>query len=142
MSSGDERPDGRTATPETLRLRTATQALRLQLDELPVDYDLDVSGDRFLAGLAFMFARNRYGCAESLLGAGFGGTVIGSIARSLFVDGLRWLWIGDQPDRRRTLLGDLRDERNQLCILLERTDANCANLPRYCSSCPCATSLT
>lgn len=112
-------------------LRKATRALRLHLDELPIDYDLDVSGDRFLAGLAFMFAGNRYDCAESLLGAGFGGSVVGSIARSLFVDGLRWLWIADQPDRRRALLGDLRDERNRLCITLERTKARCGNLPRW-----------
>jgi len=60
------------------------------LDTLPIEYDLDVSSDRFLAGLAFMFARQRYDCADSLIGAGFGGTVLGSIARSLFVDGLRW----------------------------------------------------
>jgi hypothetical protein len=143
VSSGyEERPDGRTATPETLRLRKATRGLRLHLDELPIDYDLDVSGDRFLAGLAFMFARNRYDCAESLLGAGFGGTVVGSIARSLFVDGLRWLWISDHPDRRRALLGDLRDERNRLCILLERTGASCRNLPRWFMPLPNVADLT
>lgn len=143
MSSGDQdRPDGRTATPETLRLRKATRALRLHLGELPIDYDLGVSGDRFLAGLTFMFAQNRYDCAESLLGAGFGGTVVGAIARSLFVDGLRWLWIGDQPDRRRALLGDLRDERNRLCILLERTNASCGNLPRWLMPLPDVADLT
>lgn len=60
----EERPDGRVATSETLRLRAATRALRLHLDELPIAYDLGVTGDRFLAGLAFMSARQRYDCAE------------------------------------------------------------------------------
>lgn len=142
MSCDDERPDGRKVTAETLMLRKATRALRLHLDELPIDYDLDVSGDRFLAGLAFMFAGNRYDCAESLLGAGFGGSVVGSIARSLFVDGLRWLWIAEQPDRRRALLGDLRDERNRLCITLERTKARCGNLPRWLMPLPDVADLT
>ena len=91
VSNGDEmRPDGRAPTPETRKLRVTTRALRYHLDTLPIEYDLDVSSDRFLAGLAFMFARQRYDCADSLIGAGFGGTVLGSIARSLFVDGLRW----------------------------------------------------
>ena len=54
MSNGGEiRPDGRALTPETRKLRVATRALRCHLDALPIDYDLDVSGDRFLAGLAF-----------------------------------------------------------------------------------------
>ena len=102
---GDEvRPDGRAIQAETARLRLATRALRYHLDELPIDYRLDVPGDRYLAGLAFMFARQRYDCADSMIGASFGGTVLGSIARSLFVDGLRWLWIGEQPKRRRSLL--------------------------------------
>ena len=83
------RPDGRPVTPETGRLRDATRALRLHLDELPIDYHLDVPGDRFLTNLAFMFARQRFDCADSLIGAGFGGTGLGSLARSLFVDGLR-----------------------------------------------------
>jgi hypothetical protein len=138
----DERPDRRTATLESLRLREATRALRLHLDELPIDYDLDVPGDRYLAGLAFMFARNRYDCADSLLGSGFGGTVVGSLARSLFIDGLRWLWISDRPDRRPALLGELRDERNRLCILLERTDASCGNLPRWLMPLPDIADLT
>jgi hypothetical protein len=87
VSSGDEQwPDGRAATPETVRLRRATRALRLHLDELPIDYDLDAPGDRFLARWAFMFTRQRYACADSMIGAGFGGTVIGSLARSVFVD--------------------------------------------------------
>src|SRR5690348_857885 len=117
--SDQQRPDGRVIMPETRRLRAATRALRLHLDRLPIDFQWDVTGDRFLAGIAFMGARHRYGCAESMLGAGFGGTVIGAIARSLLIDGLRWQWIGEQPDRRRTLLGELRDERNGLLIRLE-----------------------
>lgn len=143
MSESDEqRPDGRAATSETLRLRGATRALRLHLDDLPIDHDLDVPGDRFLAGLAFMFARQRYDCAESMIGAGFGGTVIGSMARSLFVNGLQWLWIGDQPERRRALVGELRDERNRLCVLLERTDASCGNLHRWLMPLPDIADLT
>ena len=63
-----------------------------------------------------MFARQRYDCADSMIGAGFGGTVLGFMARSLFIDGLRWLWIGQDPERRRSLLGDLILERNRLCI--------------------------
>jgi hypothetical protein len=143
MDSGDElRPDNRTPTPETRRLRAATRALRRHLDELPIDYDLDVSGDRFLARLAFMFARQRYDCADSMIGAGFGGTVLGSIARSLFVDGLRWLWISDRPERRRLLLGDLLEERNRLCILLEKTEASCPILPRWLMPLPAIADLT
>jgi hypothetical protein len=65
VSNGDEiRPDGREPTPKTRKLRVATRALRYHLDTLPIDYNLDVSGDRFLAGLAFMFARQRYDCAD------------------------------------------------------------------------------
>lgn len=143
MSNGDEmRPDDRTPTPETRKLRVATRALRHHLDTLPIDYDLDVSGDRFLAGLAFMFARQRYDCADSMIGAGFGGTVLGSIARSLFVDGLRWLWIGEQPERRRSLLGDLLEERNHICVLLEETDASCPILPRWFMPLPDIADLT
>jgi len=91
----EARPDGRMPSQETLKLRMATRALRVHLDTLPVDYRLDVTPDRFLAGLAFMSARHRYDCAESMIGAGFGGTVLGSISRSLFIDGLRWLKIGE-----------------------------------------------
>lgn len=143
MSAGDEmRPDGRITTPGTRQLRVATRALRHHLDELPIDYGLVVSGDRFLAGLAFMFARQRYDCAESMIGAGFGSTVLGSIARSLFVDGLRWLWIGDQPERGRCLLGDRLEERNHICILLEETDASCPILPRWFMPLPDVADLT
>ncbi len=143
VSSGDEmRPDGRAPTPETRKLRAATRALRMHLDTLPIDYNLNVPGDRFLAGLAFMFARQRYDCAESMIGAGFGGTVLGSIARSLFVDGLRWLWIGEQPERRRSLLGDLLEERNRICVLLEETDASCPILSRWFMPLPDVADLT
>lgn len=132
MTVGDEvRPDGRVVPPETLQLRVATRSLRYHLDELPIDYDHGASGDRFLAGLAFMFGRQRYDCADSMIGAGFGGTVLGAIARSLFVDGLRWLWIGEQPDRRRCLLGDLLQERSRICVVLEQTGASCPILPRW-----------
>jgi hypothetical protein len=143
MTDGSEdRPDGRAVTPETTRLRQATRALRLHLDELPIDYNLDVPGDQYLTAVAFMFARQRYACADSLIGAGVGGTVIGSIARSLFVDGLRWLWIGDDPARRRSLLGDLLDERNRLCILLETTGTTCPHLPRWLMPLPDVADLT
>ena len=143
VSTGDEmRPDCRTPTPETSKLRVATRTLRLHLDTLPIDYDLRVSGDRFLAGLAFVFARQRYDCADSMIGAGFGGTVLGSMARSLFVDGLRWLWIGRQPARRRCLLGDLLEERNGICVLLEESDATCPILPRWLMPLPDVTDLT
>jgi hypothetical protein len=143
VSNGDEtRPDGRAPTPETRKLRVATRALRYHLDTLPIDCNVDVSGDRFLAGLAFMFARQRYACADSMIGAGFGGTVLGAIARSLFVDGLRWLWISEQPERRYSLLGDLLEERNRICILLEETNASCPLLPRWFMPLPDVADLT
>jgi hypothetical protein len=136
------RPDGRTPTEETLELRAATRALRLHLDSLPINYNLSLSGDRFLAGLAFMFARQRYDCAESLIGSGFGGTVLGSIARSLFVDGLRWLWIAEEPERRRSLLGDLLQERHNICTLMGEADASCPILPRWLMPLPDVVDLT
>jgi hypothetical protein len=115
------------------------------LDELPVDYRLDLPGDRYLAGLAFMFARQRYDCADSMIGASFGGTVLGSIARSLFVDGLRWLWIGEQPEqpeRRRSLLGDLLEERNRICTVLDDADCSCPILARWLMPLPDIADLT
>jgi hypothetical protein len=143
MSDGAEtRPDGRASTQETQALRRATRTLRYHLDTLPIDLPRDVPGDRFLSGLAFMFARQRYDCADSLIGAGFGGTVLGSIARSLFVDGLRWLWIGERHERRRSLLGDLLEERNRICVLLEQTDASCPILPRWFMPLPDVADLT
>lgn len=140
---GDEvRPDGRAILAETARLRLATRALRCHLDELPIDYRLDVPGDRYLAGLAFMFARQRYDCADSMIGASFGGTVLGSIARSLFVDGLRWLWIGEQPKRRRSLLGDLLEERNRICTVMDDADCSCPILARWLMPLPDIADLT
>ncbi|GGK99469.1 hypothetical protein [Mangrovihabitans endophyticus] len=136
------RPDRRVETQQTRTLRAATRSLRLHLDTLPIDVSVDVSGDRFLAGLAFMFARQRYDCAESMIGAGFGGTVLGSMARSLLVDGLRWLWIGEQPHRRRALLGDLLEERNRICIALEKADASCPILTRWLMPLPAVADLT
>ena len=120
----------------------ATRALRYHLDELPIDFRLDVSGDRYLAGLAFMFARQRYACADSMIGASFGGTVVGSIARSLLVDGLRWLWIGERPERRRALLGDLLEERNRICKVLADTECSCPILPRWLMPLPDIADLT
>ena len=119
-----------------------TRALRIHLDTLPVDYRLDVTPDRFLAGLAFMSARHRYDCAESMIGAGFGGTVLGSISRSIFIDGLRWLWIGEAPERRRFLLGDLIEQRNRICIDLEEADATCPVLSRWLMPLPDVAGLT
>jgi hypothetical protein len=112
------------------------------MDELPIDYRLDVPGDRFLAGLAFMFARQRYDCSDSMIGASFGGTVLGSIARSLFVDGLRWLWIGQQPERRRSLLGDLLEERNRICTALDDAQCSCPILARWLMPLPDVADLT
>jgi hypothetical protein len=141
-SGDDNRPDDRAATPETAALRVATRALREHLDELPVDYNLNVPGDRFLTGLAFMFARQRYDCADSMIGAGFGGTVLGFMARSLFIDGLRWLWISQDPERRRSLLGDLLMERNHLRIQFETSQLFSEILPRWLMPLPDVADLT
>ncbi|MEW9554053.1 hypothetical protein [Nonomuraea sp. NPDC050783] len=131
-TSDASRPDGRVSSPETLHLRAATRALRLHLDKLPVDFHFWGPGDQFLAECAFPFARQRYDCAESMIGAGFGGTVLGSLARSLFDDGLRWLWIGDDPaNRRSALLGSMLEERNRVCMTLEWNHASCPILPRW-----------
>jgi hypothetical protein len=92
--------------------------------------------------MAFMFVSQRYACADSMIGAGFGGTVLGSIARSLLVDGLRWLWISEQPERRYSLLGDLLEERNRICILLEETNASCPLPPRWFMPLPDVADLT
>jgi hypothetical protein len=131
MSTTNSRPDGRPESPELLNLRAATRELRLHLDTLPIGYNLDAPPDQFLGGLAFMLARQRYACAESMLGAGFGGTVIGSLARSLFVEGLRWLWIGEAPARRRQILGDLLEERNRICLVFEQADVSDVSLSRW-----------
>jgi hypothetical protein len=143
LNRGDEsRPDGRAAGPETQRLRVATRALRFHLDALPIDYHLEGTPDRFVAGMAFMFARQRYDLADSMIGASFGGTVLGSIARSLFVDGLRWMWMGQDPERCRNLLGDLLAERNRICVLIEDTGASCPVLARWLMPLPDVADLT
>lgn len=139
----DDRPDGREVTPALLKLRAATRALRNHLDDLPIDYDQDSTGDRFLAGLGFMFSRQRYGCAESLIGGAMGGTVLGAMARSLFVDGLRWRWIGEDPEARRPLLlGDLLEERNNICEALRKQNVTAKNLPRWLMPIPPVADLT
>ena len=91
---GDEiRPDGRAISSKTARLRLATRALRYHLDELPIDYRLDVPGDRYLVGLAFMFARQRYDCAESLIGAcGLRPIRVGDIDKGHLIDDVFELW--------------------------------------------------
>lgn len=66
------RPDGREADHTTLRLRAATRALRMHLDDLSAVFHFDGAGDQFLAESAFPFARWRYACADSLLGSGTG----------------------------------------------------------------------
>lgn len=138
-----DRPDGREATPGLLRLRSATRALRNHLDDLPVDYNQDLTGDRFLAGMGFMYSRQRYGCAESLIGGAMGGTVLGAMARSLFVDGLRWRWIGEDPEGRRPLLlGDLLEERNKICEALRKNDVPLRNLSRWLMPIPPVADLT
>ncbi|GGB31673.1 hypothetical protein GCM10011492_22900 [Flexivirga endophytica] len=142
MTTGDKtRPDGRVSSAETLELRKATRALRLHLDELPIDYDEQVPPDRFLTGLAFMLARNRYDCAESMIGSGFGGTVIGALARSLLTDGLRWLWIAQDPKNRRAcLLGDLVEERSRLGGVLD--SGTCPAVRRWLMPFPPIADLT
>ncbi|SCK09493.1 hypothetical protein [Streptomyces sp. WMMB 322] len=132
-TTGDEtRPDGRISDEPTLQLRAATRALRLHLDELPVVFHHAGPADQFLAEVAFPLARQRYACAESLIGAGFGGTVVGALARSLLEDGLRWQWIAQAADERRpSLLGSMLDERNRILSCLEDSDASCPILARW-----------
>jgi hypothetical protein len=137
------RPEGRTPSPELIELRKATRALRLHLDELPIDFNEGLSGDRFLAGLAFMSGRQRYDCAQSMIGAGFGGTVLGALARSVFVDGLRRLWLVEAPATRRlSILGDLLEERSRICRVLRTTGSSCGNLPRWLMPLPDIAELT
>ena len=69
--------------------------------------------------------------------------MIGSLARSLFVDGLRWLWIGVAPASRRIrLLGSMMEERNRICLTLERYNASCPILPRWLAPLVGITDLT
>ena len=84
-----QRPDGRATSPETDRLRAATRALRLHLDYLPAVFHYDESAAEFFTERALPSARQRYDCAESLIGASFGGTVLGapSLAACLWVTG-------------------------------------------------------
>ncbi|MEU4522976.1 hypothetical protein AB0F52_30240 [Amycolatopsis sp. NPDC024027] len=132
LVSDDERPDGRASSPETRQLREATRALRLHLDYLPAVFHWGGAADLFFAELAWPFARQRYGCCDSLLGAGFGGTVLGAIARSLLIDALRWQWIGAAPRRRLpSLVGWMLEERSRICRTLEERDASCPILPRW-----------
>lgn len=64
VTTSAARPDGRAEMAELLALRTATRELRLHLDTLPIEYNLAVTADEFLAGKAFMLARQRYASAE------------------------------------------------------------------------------
>lgn len=137
------RPDGREETPELAELRDATRALRLHLNSLPVDFNEVTTPDRFLTGLAFMSACQRFEAAESMIGSGFGGTVLGSLCRCVFFDGLRWLWVSADPEtRRRALLGDLLAERNRMCKTLVPPDSSCGNLQRWLQPIPPIADLT
>ncbi|MFF2308206.1 hypothetical protein ACFVVP_37595 [Streptomyces sp. NPDC058128] len=127
-----EWPDGREVTPAITSLRAATRALRLHLDTLPVVFHFGRPPDQFLAEAAFPHARWRYACADSLLGSGIGGTVVGAIARSLFDDGLLWQWIAESPSVRRPgLLGGMLEERDRICGILAAHEVSCPNLARW-----------
>ncbi|HWU06802.1 MAG TPA: hypothetical protein VN520_10540 [Streptomyces sp.] len=113
-------------------LRAATRALRFHLDTLPAVFHFDGPGDQFLAESAFPYARWRYACADSLLGSGIGGTVVGALARSLFDDGLLWQWIAESPaERRQALLGSMLEERDRICGFLSAHEVSCPNLARW-----------
>ncbi|MEV6021755.1 hypothetical protein [Streptomyces sp. NPDC052036] len=125
-------PDGREVGPSLASLRAATRALRFHLDTLPAVFHFDGPADQFLAEAAFPYARWRYACADSLLGSGIGGTVVGAMARSLFDDGLLWQWIAQSPaERRPGLLDSMLQERNRICGYLASHDATCPNLARW-----------
>ncbi|MFF2622452.1 hypothetical protein [Oerskovia jenensis] len=110
---------------------------------MPIDFNDVTTPDRFLTGLAFMSARQRFEAAESMIGSGFGGTVLGSLCRSVFFDGLRWLWVSADPGtRRRALLGDLVLERNRMCRTLVPPDSSCGNLQRWLQPVPPLSDLT
>lgn len=140
--STDQRPDGRTVSQELNALREATRALRLHLDPLPVDYNLGDAPERFLTGLAFASARQRYDCAESFIGAGFGGMAAGALARGLLVDALRWTWIAASSGRSRRLLADLLAERSRICELVDELDVDVPSLPRWLQPLPNIAGLT
>lgn len=138
----DVRPDGRDAPDDVIRLRRATRALRLHLDTLPVDFNLGAIPDRFLNGLAFVSARNRYDYVESLIGAGFGGTAMGAISRGLLVDALKWEWISSRPQRLKSLPAELLRERDGICSLLDQTRTTCPILTRWLQPLPVIAGLT
>ncbi|MFF6835913.1 hypothetical protein ACFY84_29375 [Streptomyces sp. NPDC012438] len=95
-------------------------------------FHFDGPGDQFLAESAFPFARWRYACADSLLGSGVGGTVVGALARSLFDDGLLWQWIAESAtERRPALLGSMLEERDRICGYLDDHEVSCPNLARW-----------
>ncbi|MBT2445352.1 hypothetical protein J7E93_35795 [Streptomyces sp. ISL-36] len=95
-------------------------------------FHFDGPGDQFLAESAFPFARWRYACADSLLGSGMGGTVVGALARSLFDDGLLWQWIAESAaERRPALLGSMLEERDRICGYLVDHEVSCPNLARW-----------
>lgn len=58
------------------------------------------------------------------------------------MDGLRWLWIGEKPERRRSLLGDLLEERNRICTVLDDADCSCPILARWLMPLPNIADLT
>ncbi len=125
-------PDGREVDPALASMRAATRALRFHLDTLPAVFHFDGPADQFLAEAAFPFARWRYACADSLLGSGTGGTVVGALSRSLFDDALRWQWIAESPTERRPgLLGSMLEERDRICGFLATHEATCPNLARW-----------
>ncbi|OIJ85203.1 hypothetical protein BIV24_28965 [Streptomyces colonosanans] len=125
-------PDGREAEPSVASMRAATRALRSHLGTLPAVFHFDGPADQFLAEAAFPYARWRYACADSLLGSGIGGTVVGAMARSLFDDGLLWQWIAQSPaERRPGLLGSMLQERDRICGFLADHEATCPNLARW-----------
>ncbi|MEU2235607.1 hypothetical protein [Streptomyces vietnamensis] len=104
----------------------------MHLDTLPAVFHFGGPADQFLAEAAFPHARWRYACADSLLGSGIGGTVVGAIARSLFDDGLLWQWIAESPSERRPgLVGSMLEERDRICGTLADHEASCPNLARW-----------
>ncbi|WEK12324.1 MAG: hypothetical protein P0Y48_07470 [Candidatus Microbacterium phytovorans] len=107
-----------------------------------MDYNSGLGPDRFLAGISFNFARQRYGCAESLIGSGMGGVVLGAISRSVLVDGLMWRWIAADPSiRRPLLLGNLLRERSGICDSADKSGVSIANLPRWLMPIPLVADL-
>ncbi|WP_143231709.1 hypothetical protein [Agromyces cerinus] len=142
MRENTQRPDGRIAPGDVARLRNATRALRLHIDELPIDYRLGALPQRFLTGLAFASARQRFDCVESLIGAGFGGTAMGAMSRGLLVDALKWWWIASDAPREAGLLAELLRERDGICETLGSTGSTCGALNRWLQPLPNIAGLT